>query len=307
MKQLFLYLFLSYITLFAIEINIGSGGSKGVYYPVAKKICKILSKSDIKCKANLSVGSKYNIYQIVRGGKFNLGIAQNDIIYKLYGKRRMYKNLRTIMTLYTEQLTLIVKKNSGIESVYDILDKKINTGVKGSGTYITASILIKEVLGRNSGKLKQQVNISNRKNELALKQNRIDGYFFVVGHPNQQFKDFSKDINLKIIELNPSKDKKLQKMINRYPYYNRSVIRKGTYKNIPKEIITYGVKATVVVSADMDEKLVSKITTKLIENLEELKKANPSLKTISKKYLTQGLGAPLHKGAKLVYKQKGLL
>ena len=308
MKKLIIFLFIISLAISAEKINIGTGSKKGVYYPVGNSICAILNGiSSIECKAYSSVGSKYNIFHTLKGIKFNLGIAQSDIIYRFYTKRRQFKKLRTIMAIYPEILTLVVKKDSGINKLEDILNYSIGIGNKGSGTFITSSLLIRDVLGVNDGVLPNGLNTSSSKINYALKNNEISGYFYVIGHPNNHLKEIMKQNSVKLIDLNPNENENIKKLLKKYPYYKKAVIKKGTYKDIEKDIVSFGVKATLIVSADMDEKIVELITRELLNKFDKLKKSHPALKNIKKKKLIQGLGAPLHKGAKKVYKEKGLL
>lgn len=308
MRKIVLLLGMLSFFLEAGNLVIGSGSTKGVYYPTAVGICGILNQNSHKCVAKSTSGSIYNILHTVRTKKLTLAIAQSDSVYFAYHnkkKAKHYKKLRTIMSIYPELLTLIVTKKSKLGKLADVLNEnvKISTGKIGSGTKSSVELLAKEVLGIKNGRIPTGLSVAIKDVQLYL-ESKIDGFFYFTGHPNKNIAKICAGSKAKFINLN---SKKIGKMVKKYPYYTFGKITKGTYKCLKRDIFSYGVKANLIVNADMSEYLVKKITKALLDNFEELKKSHPALKYITKESLTEGLGAPMHKGAIAVFEENGLL
>ena len=91
-------------------------------------------------------------------------------------------------------------------------------------------------------------------------------------------------------------------------YYAKAVIPAGTYSNQKKDATTFGVKATVVTSADVSEELVYLVTKAVFENFDDFRKQHPAFAPLKKEnMIADGLSAPLHPGAIKYYKEAGLM
>ena len=314
MRKIIIFLMFGFLFVYAKTIQIGTGSKNGVYYPTGVGICNILNQNGIKCRVKVTSGSVSNILHTVKSKKLSLSIAQSDIVYaSYYGKgiyrTKPYRNLRTIISIYPELLTLIVNKKSHIKKLSDLLSKKdkISTGKIGSGTKSTVDMLSKEVLGIKNGRLPSSVSISIDLISDYLIQNRISGFFFVVGHPTNHIEKMCKNNSIRFINLDTKNNPKIKNLLKNHPYYAKGIIKKELYSCLNKDIVSYGVKANLIVDKNMSEKEVEKITKLILRNFDKLKKSHPALWHITKKSMLKGLGAPLHKGAKKVFINEGLL
>ena len=296
-------------------ITIGTGGVTGVYYPTGGAICRMANKmrkeTGIRCSVESTGGSVYNV-NTINAGEMDFGIAQSDVVYQAYHgegkfKGKPIKKLRTLMTIYPELLTLVVRKDSGIKNIKDILGKRINIGNPGSGQRNTVEILFKESPVLSFDKLKSAQELRAAESPTALKDNLIDGYFYVVGHPSANIKDAANSVDIDLISIDEKSCPAVKNILKKYPFYGKGVIPKGMYKGVNHDTVSYGVKATLVTSADMDDKSVTTIMKAILDNFEQFKKLHPAYKTITKESLVEGLGAPLHPAAKAYFKKIGIL
>ena len=86
------------------------------------------------------------------------------------------------------------------------------------------------------------------------------------------------------------------------------MIPKGTYSNQKKDATTFGVKATVVTSANVSDELVYLVTKAVMENFDSFKAQHPAFNFLKKEDMIKaGLSAPLHPGAIKYYKEAGLM
>ena len=297
---------------FAIKtFTIGTGGTMGTYYPTGKNICEfyntIKSNNDTSCKV-LSTSGSYDNIRSISNNQLEIGIAQSDVVYeaiigdgKFQGKKR--SNIRSIMAIYPELLSLVVRKDANITTLDDIKGKRINLGHSGGGNETTVKKVFTEFHIKNSDLLLWNSALTHDAPKI-LKENKIDGYFYMVGHPAKNIIEAQK---LTPIDLIAIEAENAQKLIKKYPYYATGYIPANTYKGITKDIPSIGVKAVLVTNKDMDEKTIQTLVKSVLDNFEEFKQKNPAYKSITKESLLEGLSAPLHKSAKKYYEDLGLL
>ena len=296
-------------------VTIGTGGVTGVYYPTGGAICRMANKmkneTGIRCSVESTGGSVYNV-NTINAGELDFAIAQSDVVYQAYHgegkfKGKPIKKLRTLMTIYPELLTLVVRKDSGIKTLHDINGKRINIGNPGSGQRNTVEILFKESPALSFDKLKAAQELRAAESPTALKDNLIDGYFYVVGHPSANIKDAANSVDIDLIPIDEKSCPTVKTLLKKYPFYGKGVIPAGMYKGVDHETPSYGVKATLVTSADMDDKAVTTIMKAILDNFDEFKKLHPAYKAITKESLVEGLGAPMHPAAEAYFKKIGVL
>jgi len=300
------------LPVFALErITIGTGALTGTYYPTGAAICRMLNKlsfkKQIRCSVETTQGSVYNI-NTIKSTEFDFAIAQSDIVYKAAQgigsfKNKKVNNLRSVMAIYPELLTLIARKDAKINKLFDIKNKRINIGNKGSGTEGTVLSLLKA-----SKIQKKQLKHAGALNAVAmpdaLRDKKIDAYFYMVGHPNANIKIATDSSTSNIVALN---NNIVDALVKKYPYYAKAYIPAGIYKNNTKRIPTFGVKAVLVTNSEVNEKIVYELVKVILENFEEFKQLHPVYSNISKKSLLDGLSSPLHKGAKKYFQENNLL
>ena len=298
--------------LFSSEfITIGTGSVTGIYYATGGAICRLVNKykndSSIRCSIESTEGSLYNLIS-VNNKDLDFAIVQSDILYQASHNKNnfqkgSYSKVKPVISIYPELLTLVTNKNANINTIMDIKDKRINLGSSGSGNEITALTLFNEI-GLTKNDLKEASSYSASEMSDALKNNKIDGYFYMVGHPTSTIKDTSSSINIKII---PIESKITNPLIQKYPYFAKANIPAGIYKGQIEEIPTFGVKAVLVANEKVDEKVVYAVVKAILENFDEFKKQHPAYSNITKESLLEGISTPLHEGAKKYFEEIGLL
>lgn len=292
-------------------ITIGTGGVTGTYYPTGGAICRFVNKmkkeTGIRCSVESTGASVYNI-NTIRAGELDFGMAQSDTVYyAMHGEKKFkgkpYPGLRSVMAIYPELMALVVNKKAGIKTLKDVKGKRINVDVPGSGTRVTTELLLeKEGMGFKDLGFKSELRITECPN--LMKDNKIDGYFAVYGHPTAHIKDTANSIQADLI---PITGKGVDELISKFPYYAKGVISGTYYKGITHDTPSIGVKAVLVTSDKENDKAVYTVVKAVMDNFEDFKKLHPAYKTITKESMLEGLVAPLHPGAKKYFKEAGLL
>ncbi len=290
-------------------VTIGTGGVTGVYYAVGGAICRLVNKdrakTGIRCSVESTGGSVYNV-NAIKAGELDFGMAQSDVQYQAYNGAGSFKeadkDLRSVFSVHPEPFTLVARKEAGITKFTDLKGKRVNVGNPGSGTRSAMD----ELLGAEGMKTSDFALASELKADEhgpALCDNKIDAFFYGVGHPSANIQDPTTTCGAKLV---PITDAAVDALVAKHPYYAKVTIPGGIYANNPQPTPTYGVLATMVTSAKVPADVVYTITKAVFENLDEFKKLHPAFAHLdAKNMIKDGLSAPLHEGALRYYKEKG--
>ena len=289
-------------------INIGTGGMTGTYYPVGGAICRLVNMDkNMKCSVQSTGGSTYNVNNVLKK-ELNFGFVQSDVVYDKYNGTGKFqgaadKNLRSVISIYPELLAFVVSKESGIKAYGDAAGKKINIGNPGSGNELTSTIVF-ENYDFDLKKLAQHGVLTAQECPMALKDKKVDGYFYVVGHPTANITDAATSLPIDLIGID---DEHIKKILEKYPYFAKGVIPAKMYDGVDHDTQTIGVKAVLVTDASQSDEAVRAVVKAILDNFDEYKKLHPALNFVTKESLLEGLSAPLHPAAEAVYKEAGLL
>jgi TRAP transporter TAXI family solute receptor len=292
-------------------ISIGTGGVTGVYYPTGGAIAKLVNaKKELGIKANVesTAGSVFNVNAIMSGNQ-QFGIVQADKQFQALNGEAEWKEsgsqkkLRSVFSLHSEAVTLVAAADKKITSLKDLKGKRVNLGSPGTGQRSNATDIL-NVVGINPDKDIKAESLSPAEAPGLLQDDRIDAFFYTVGHPNgaiQQVTNGARKVTFVPITG-------MDSLIKRLPFYSLAVIPKEAYPNASNktDVNTIGMKATFVTSEDVPEDVVYNVTKVIFENLEELKTLHPALARLAKEEMVQGLSAPLHKGAAKYFREIGL-
>jgi TRAP transporter TAXI family solute receptor len=290
-------------------VTIGTGGVTGVYYAAGGAICRLLNKDrkthGIRCSVESTGGSVYNV-NAIKSGELDFGMAQSDVQYQAYNGTGAFKeadkDLRAVFSVHPEPFTLVARKEAGITKFTDLKGKRVNVGNPGSGTRSAMD----ELLGAEGMKVSDFALASELKADEhgpALCDNKIDAFFYGVGHPSANIQDPTTTCGAKLV---PISDPAVDALVAKHPYYAKVSIPGGIYANNPQPTPTYGVLATMVSSAKVSPDVVYTITKAVFENLDEFKKLHPAFAHLdAKEMIKNGLSAPIHEGALRYYKEKG--
>lgn len=291
--------------------TIGTGGVTGVYYAVGGAICRLVNKDrkthGIRCSVESTGGSAFNI-NTIRGGELDFGMAQSDTHYQALKGEKAFKDggafddLRSVFSVHPEPFTVLARKEAGITKFEDFKGKRFNVGNPGSGTRTSMEELLKEMNWKLSD-FSLAAELKADEHGPALCDNKIDGFFYGVGHPSANIQDPTTTCGAKLIQLTgPAVDK----LIKDNSYYAKATIPGGMYSNNPNPTDTYGVLATLVTSAKVPDDVVYAVVKATFDNFDEFKKLHPAFANLDpQKMVKDGLSAPLHAGAVKYYKEKG--
>ena len=218
-----------------VDMGIVTGGTKGTYIQIGYDISKLVKKHGIQLTVLPSKGSLDNIADVYERKDVQLGIVQSDILAFIRSSdnntlKDITKNIKMLFPLYNEEMHLLA--NPSITSFADLNGKRIAIGPEGSGTALTASLLLK-LTGVSPA---ETIYANAQKALMQLRSENIDAMFHIAGYPVTLFsKIFTEKLHLV-----PLRDQRIGKV------YIPSVIPANTYRWQEKAVDTFAVKAVLM-------------------------------------------------------------
>ena len=292
-------------------VTIGTGGVTGVYYAAGGAICRLMNKDrakhGIRCSVESTGGSVYNV-NTIRAGELDFGVAQSDWQYHAvkgtskFADAGPFPELRAVFSIHPEPMTVVARADANIKQFSDFKGKRFNIGNPGSGTRASMEELLK-ALGMSKDDFSLASELKADEHGAALCDNKIDGFFYGVGHPSANIQDPTTTCGAKLVSLSgPAIDK----LVADNSFYAKVEIPGGLYAGNDKPTQTYGVVASFVSSTKTSPELVYELVKAVFENIEDFKKLHPAFANLKpEEMIKNGLSAPLHDGAAKYYKEKG--
>jgi TRAP transporter TAXI family solute receptor len=294
-------------------VTIGTGGVTGVYYPTGGAICRLVNRGrkqhGIRCSVESTSGSVFNL-NTLRDHGIDFAVAQSDWQYHAFkgtghfASQGAFADLRSMFSLHSEAYTVVVREDSEIKTINDLVGKRVNVGNPGSGNRATMEVVM-AVKGWTPETFKQALELKGSDQPQALCDKRIDVMIYSAGHPNGAVQEVSTTCEVRILTVTGPE---IDSLIRENPYYAYATIPGGMYVGNPVDIQTFGVKATLVTTEKVDEDVVYRVVKSVFDNFDNFKTLHPVFVGLDpRKMVREGNTAPLHKGAERYFKEKGLL
>ncbi|MGE0850336.1 MAG: TAXI family TRAP transporter solute-binding subunit [Hyphomicrobiaceae bacterium] len=291
------------------QLSIATGGTGGIYYPLAGGFGTILAKEipGITATAEVTGGSIDNM-KLVGAGNADVAFTQVDTaVDAVNGRDKFPKKLpiRALAVMYVNLMQVVTLEGNGVTKFADLKGKRVSTGAPGSGTEIFAFRVI-EGAGLDKDKDMTRERLSAAESANALKDKKIDAFMFVAGVPTSAITDVAASPGMKMLLIDH--DHAVPKMIEKFgPAYAPAVIPKGSYPNQDKESKVAAVWNIMAVREDFPEDLAYKLTKIMLEKREDLGKVHKeglNIKVENQK--SQNAGIPWHPAALKYFAEKGI-
>ena len=287
------------------ELTFTTGGTSGTYYAYGSTLAQYISNNtNVTVTAVAGNGSKANI-ELMDIGDAQLGFVQNDVASYAYNGTNIFAGsdpitcFRAVAALYTETVQ-IVTCNPEIKTVADLAGKSVSIGSAGSGVYFNA-IDVLAAYGLTETDIDAQY-LSFADSADALKDGKIDAAFIVAGEPTSAVTELCATTDAYLVELD---DEHIGKLLETSALYAKYVIPAGTYKGIDKDTLTVGVKATIVVNADVDADTVYTIISTIFNNKADITAAYAKGAVLDLDFASV-CGIPYHTGAAKYFAEHGI-
>ena len=294
----------------AQNLSIGTGGTGGVYYPLGGGMAAVLSKyvPGMQATAEVTGGSVANL-QLVGTGKPYLAMTMADAGQDaLQGKDKFSGKpvpIRTLMVMYPNRMHVVTIEGTGIKTMKDLKGKRVSTGSGGSATEVMAFRVIEAAgLDKDRDMKRERLGVAESAN--ALKDRKIDAFFWVGGLPTAAVTDLANSPGVKIkmidhADLVPAMNKKYGNL------YVRDTIAKSVYNGMEKDNQQATVMNILVANENMDDKTAYNIVKAIFDHRDELIRVHKEAENFKlENQKKEASPLPWHAGAIKYFSEKGV-
>jgi TRAP transporter TAXI family solute receptor len=296
--------------VFAQTLSIGTGGTGGVYYPLGGGMAALLSKHvpGMQATAEVTGGSVDNL-KLIGSGKPYIGLTMADAaldalkgVDKFKGKPVPVKNL---MVLYPNRMHVVTIESTGVTKIADLKGKRVSTGSPGSATEVMAFRVIEAAgLDKDKDMTRERLGVAESVN--ALKDRKIDAFFWVGGLPTAAVTDLANTPGMKIRMIDHAD--LVAKMNQKYGnLYVEDTIAKSVYKGMEVDNRQATVMNILVAHESMSDAEAYNIVKTIFDKRDDLiavHKEAANFKLESQKSTATPI--PYHPGAAKYFAERGV-
>ena len=289
-------------------INILTGGTSGIYYPLGIGLSNIDSKAlpDSKVSVQATKASVEN-QNLLEAGRGEVAITLGDALSQAWagvkdaGYQKPLHDLRGISAMHANYVQIVARADSGIRTLADLKGKRVSVGAAKSGTELNARAVFAAAGLKYSDFAK--VEYLPYEQSAQLVQNRqLDATLQSAGLGNPALRDLANNVEVVFIPIPPEVIAKIGDKA-----YMDGVIPANTYKGQTAAVPTAKIENFLVTRKGVSTDVVYSMTKAMYEHLDQLVAAHAAAKSIKLANAIAGMPIPLHPGAAKYYREVGLI
>jgi TRAP transporter TAXI family solute receptor len=288
-------------------INVLTGGTSGVYYPLGVAIGKIYGEKipSVKTQVQATKASVENL-NLIEQGRGELAFTLGDSLKAAVegdeeaGFKKKLTKLRTLAAIYPNYIQIVATADSGIKTLADLKGKTLSVGAPKSGTELNSRAILKAA-GMSYSDLGKVEYLPFAESVDLMKNRQLNATLQSAGLGVASLKDLSSSSPINVVAVPKATVEKIG------PPFVSVVIPANTYTGQTADVETAAVINYLVTSSAVSDDLAYQMTKQIFENLPELVNAHVAGKSIKLETAAAGSPAPLHPGAIRYFKEKGVL
>lgn len=288
-------------------INVLTGGTSGVYYPLGVALSEIYGQSieGARTQVQATKASVENL-NLLQQGKGEIGFTLGDSLKLGWegdteaGFPGKLDKLRGIAAIYPNYIQIVASQDSGVKSLADLKGKSLSVGAPASGTELNARAIF-EAAGMKYEDLGKVEYLPFAESVELIKNRQLDATLQSAGLGVASIRDLATSVPINVVAVPEEIVAKIGA-----PYISVT-IPAGTYEGQSADVATAAVGNFLVSHEGVSEETAYKMTKALFENLDKLAAAHAAAKAIKVENAVEGMPVPLHPGAERYYREVGVL
>src|SRR5437773_12217674 len=248
-------------------LNIVTGGTGAVYIVYGAGLADLLNRKLGTAASAQSTTASVDNMKLIRDGKADIAFTLADTAFDAVNGKGSFAapekpaDAKVLAVRYSNLTHLVVKEAGGINTVTDLKSKRVSMGSAGSGTEIIANRTL-EAYGMDPAKDIARERLGAHNSANALRDGKIDAFFFSGGLPVPAVLDLATGTKIKMLDLSDS----ISKMATKYGnFYFPIKIPKTTY-NTASDVTVSGVANLLVVPSSFAPAPAQAILAPLFDN-----------------------------------------
>jgi hypothetical protein len=287
-------------------INVLTGGTSGVYYPLGVALSKIYGEKiqNVRPTVQATKASVENL-QLLQQGKGEIAFTLGDSLDAAWkgdeeaGFKSPLKKLRGMTAIYPNYVQIVASKDSGIKTLADLKGKRLSVGAPKSGTELNARAIL-AAAGMSYKDLGKIEYLPFAESVELMKNRQLDATLQSAGLGVASLRDLATSVEITVVEVPAAVVDKAG------PPFVKVSIPANTYTGQTAAVPAAAVVNYLVTHEGMKEETVYQMTKAVFENLPDLAAAHAAARSIKLESALEGMPVPLHPGAARYFKEKGL-
>lgn len=287
-------------------INVLTGGTSGVYYPLGVALSKIYGEKvpNVRPTVQATKASVENL-QLLQQGKGEIAFTLGDSLDAAWkgdeeaGFKAPLKKLRGITAIYPNYIQIVASKDSGIKTLADLKGKRLSVGAPKSGTELNARAIL-AAAGLSYKDLGKVEYLPFAESVELMKNRQLDATLQSAGLGVASLRDLATSVEITVVEVPAAVVDKAG------PPFVKVSIPANTYTGQTAAVPAAAVVNYLATHEGMKEETVYQMTKAIFENLPDLAAAHAAARSIKLENALDGMPLPLHPGAARYFKEKGL-
>jgi TRAP transporter TAXI family solute receptor len=288
-------------------INVLTGGTSGVYYPLGVAIGKILSDKipNVKTQVQATKASVENLI-LLEQGRGEIAFVIGDSLKAAWegdaeaGFKTGLEKLRTIGAIYPNYIQIVATAESGIKTLADLKGKSVSVGAPKSGTELNSRAIL-TAAGLSYKDFDKVEYLPFAESVDLMKNGQLAATLQSAGLGVASLKDLGTSTEITVVPVPKQVVDKLG------PPFVSVMIPANTYAGQDKDVPTAAVANYLVTSSAVSDDLAYQMTKLIFESLPELANSHAAGREIKLENAALGSPVPLHPGAIRYYREKGLI
>ncbi|MGQ9371711.1 TAXI family TRAP transporter solute-binding subunit [Azospirillum sp. ST 5-10] len=289
-------------------VNVLTGGTSGVYYPLGVAIAKQVGDAlpDAKTSVQATKASVENL-NLLQSGRGELAFSLGDSLSLAWagdaeaGFKQKLDKLRTVGAIYPNYIQIVARADSGIRTLADLKGKRVSVGAPKSGTELNARAIL-GAAGLSYGDFGRTEYLPFGESVELMKNRQLDATLQSAGLGVASIKDLAVSADIVVVEVPPAVVAKMGD-----PVYVSAPIPAGTYPGQDTAVQTVAVANYLVTHAGVSDDTVYAMTKAVFDHLDGLAAAHSAAKQIAVDTAAAAIAVPMHPGAQRYFREKGLL
>jgi TRAP transporter TAXI family solute receptor len=288
-------------------INVLTGGTSGVYYPLGVAIGKIYGDKipGVKTQVQATKASVENLI-LLQQGRGEIAFTLGDSLKAAWegdeeaGFKSKLDKLRTIGAIYPNYIQIVATADSGIKTLADLKGKSLSVGAPKSGTELNSRAIL-AAAGMTYKDIGKVEYLPFAESVDLMKNRQLSATLQSAGLGVASLKDLSTSTDITVVSVPKETVEKIG------PPFVAVTIPANTYNGQDRDVPTAAVVNYLVTSSAVSDDLAYQMTKLIYESLPEMANAHAAGKEIKLETAATGSPVPLHPGAIRYYKEKGLI
>lgn len=288
-------------------INVLTGGTSGVYYPLGAGLANIYGEKidGVRTQVQSTKASVENM-NLIQAGRGEIALALGDTVAAAWagdeeaGFPAKLDQLRGIAAIYPNYIQIVASKESKITEFAELKGASLSVGAPASGTELNSRAIF-AAMDMSYDDLGKVEYLPFAESVELIKNRQLDATLQSAGLGVASIRDLASSLPITMVAVPAEVAENLGA-----PYI-AATIPAGTYDGQDADVPTVAISNYLVTNAGVSDDLAYAMTKELFENLDTLAASHQAAKLIKLENALNGMPIPLHPGAERYYREEGLL